>query len=56
MTGLEIKLLRIKKGLKQIQVAQATGINQARLSQIENGWVEPKKKELNKIIKEIEGG
>lgn len=54
MTGLEIKLLRIKNGLKQIQVAQSTGINQARLSQIENEWVNPKKKELNKIVKAIE--
>ena len=53
MTGLEIKLLRIKNGLKQIQVAYDTKISQAKLSQIENGWIEPSKKELNRIIKAI---
>jgi len=38
LTGLDLKILRIRAGLKQLEVAQAVGIHPTALSLIENGW------------------
>jgi transcriptional regulator with XRE-family HTH domain len=36
MTGLDLKLLRIRKGVRQYRLASALGINPSRLSLLEN--------------------
>jgi transcriptional regulator with XRE-family HTH domain len=45
----ELKLRRMKAGLKQLQIFKETGIDRSRLSLIENGWIDPKPDELKKI-------
>lgn len=45
----DLKLQRIKAGLKQIEIAKITGIDRSRLSLIENSWIEAKPGELQKI-------
>jgi transcriptional regulator with XRE-family HTH domain len=40
--------------LKQLEVAAESGINRSRLSLIENGWIEPKPKELALIQSAIQ--
>jgi transcriptional regulator with XRE-family HTH domain len=45
----DLKLQRMKAGLKQLEVAKFTGIDRSRLSLIENSWIEPKPEELQKI-------
>lgn len=45
----DLKLQRIKAGLKQVEVAKITGIDRARLSLIENSWVDPKPEEVQRI-------
>ena len=50
-----LKLERIKAGLKQLEVFKATGIDRARLSLIENGWIEPRAEEIQKIKEAISG-
>jgi predicted transcriptional regulator len=44
-----LKLQRIRAGLKQLDVFKMTGIDRSRLSLIENGWIDPKPEELRKI-------
>lgn len=46
MTGLDLKLARIKQGRKQIEVARELGIHPTRLSRIENDWEQPRPDEL----------
>ena len=43
MKGIEIKLLRIQKGIKQGQIAKDTGINNTYLSLLEQDKMEEKK-------------
>ena len=38
VTGLDLKILRIRAGLKQLEVAQKVGMHPTALSLIENGW------------------
>jgi DNA-binding XRE family transcriptional regulator len=45
----DLKLERIKSGLKQVEVAKLAEIDRQRLCMIENGWVNPKADELKKI-------
>lgn len=45
----DLKLRRLKAGLKQIEVFKLTNIDRSRLSLIENGWIDPKPEELKKI-------
>jgi transcriptional regulator with XRE-family HTH domain len=49
MTGLELKVARIKQGRKQIEVAREVGIHPTRLSRIENDWEQPRPDELAAI-------
>jgi ribosome-binding protein aMBF1 (putative translation factor) len=47
--GLKIKLARIGKGIKQMDLADRLNINKSRFSLIENGWTMPTEDELRKI-------
>ncbi len=49
------KLERIKRGLRQIELARLAGIDRSRLSMIENGWLDAKAEELKKIRRVIAG-
>jgi transcriptional regulator with XRE-family HTH domain len=49
MTGLDLKVARIKQGRKQLDLARETGIHPTRLSKIENNWEEPRDDELAAI-------
>ena len=52
--GLQIKLARIKRGLRQVDVAQRAGISQTALSKIERGVWPLSKKGLKHILRAIE--
>ena len=41
ISGLEIKVRRIRAGLRQYQLAAQLGITQTKLSRIECGWLQP---------------
>ena len=47
--GHKIKLIRQAKRVSQLELAKATGIDNSRLSLIENGYVEPTSEQLAKI-------
>jgi transcriptional regulator with XRE-family HTH domain len=49
MTGLDLKIARVKQGRKQIEVARELGIHPTRLSRIENDWEQPRPDELAAI-------
>jgi transcriptional regulator with XRE-family HTH domain len=49
MSGLEIKIARIRQGRSQLEVARQTGIHSTRLSKIENGWEQPRENEVSAI-------
>ena len=49
MSGMELKIARIKQGRKQLELARETNIHSTRLSKIENGWEEPRPDELSAI-------
>lgn len=53
--GLEIKITRLRSGLKQYELAAKLGINQARLSEIETGRREASPDLVGKILEIIEG-
>jgi len=53
MIGLQLKLTRIAKRIKQIDLAQRTGINRSRLSLIENDWTAPSQQELDQICNQL---
>lgn len=44
-----IKIHRLRSNLRQIQVAQVTGIPRCRLSEIECGYITPRTEELERI-------
>ena len=48
----DLKLKRLKKEMKQIELAKLTGIDRSRLNQIENGWLDAKLEEIE-IIKKV---
>lgn len=52
-TGLELKVRRIRRGVKQLQLSRETGISATRLSMIENGWVQPRADELERYEKAL---
>jgi transcriptional regulator with XRE-family HTH domain len=49
MTGMQIKLARTSKRIKQLELAAQTQIRPNRLSAIENEWVQPTPEEAAKI-------
>ena len=49
-----IKLLRLKRGLYQWQVAQAIGVNESVLSKLETGRAKPSEEQLSKIATILE--
>ena len=53
MTGLEIKILRIRAGLRQYRVAGALGMSQTVLSQIENGQRVVSQERIEEIARAI---
>ena len=54
MDSLELKLMRIKRGLRQYEVAAKVGIAPCRLSEIEIGRREPSPELLKRILEVIE--
>jgi transcriptional regulator with XRE-family HTH domain len=50
MSGLDLKIARIKQVRKQLEVARQTGIHPTRLSKIENGWEQPRDSEILAIL------
>ena len=52
--SMELKLMRLRSGLKQYQVAAAVGIAPCRLSEIETGRRDPSPELLNRIVKALE--
>ena len=55
MDGIEIKIARIRAGIKQYELAAKLGINQTKLSEIENGRCETSPELVGKILEIIEG-
>ena len=53
--GLEIKIARIRAGLRQYEVATSVGIPANRLSEIEAGRRRPSSELLERILKGIKG-
>ncbi len=53
--GVEIKILRIKAGLRQYEVAASVGILPNRLSEIEAGRRRPSPELLERILQIIKG-
>lgn len=51
--GKKIKSMRLKKGIKQIELAKNAGISNTYLSDIENGRTIPSIKTLTKITKAL---
>jgi predicted transcriptional regulator len=54
MSGIDLKIERIKCGVKQLELARQTGINPTRLSKIECGWIEPRDQEVEMIRDRLE--
>ena len=52
--GFKIKLKRIRKRMKQLELAKRAEINSNRLSLIENGWTMPTQEELQQINRVLE--
>jgi len=55
ISALDLKLARIKSGLKQYELAARVGIGPTQLSEIENGRREPSPQLLEHILKVIRG-
>ena len=49
MSGIDLKIARIRQGRSQLEVARQIGIHPTRLSKIENGWEKPRCDELSSI-------
>ena len=52
-TMLNLKIIRITKGVKQWDLSRETGIPNYRISLIENGRVQPKTEELEALAKAL---
>ena len=50
-TGTVIRLLRVKRGMTQAQVAEISGLSSAYISQLETGFKKPSQKAVAKIAK-----
>ncbi len=55
ISALDLKLARIKSGLKQYELAARVGIGPTQFSEIENGRREPSPQLLEHILKVIRG-
>ena len=53
--GLDIKIMRLKAGLRQYDVAARVGTAPNRLSEIESGRREPSPELLRRILQVIQG-
>lgn len=49
ITGMDIKIARIKRGIKSYLLAEMLGVNSVIMSQIENNRYKPSEELLNKI-------
>jgi transcriptional regulator with XRE-family HTH domain len=47
----KIRILRLKKGIKQTELCKATGISQSQLSKIENCHIEITEEQLNSLCR-----
>ncbi|GAG09119.1 unnamed protein product, partial [marine sediment metagenome] len=54
MEAVELKLMRVRRGLRQYQVAATVGIAPCRLSEIETGRRQPDPDLLERILAAIE--
>jgi transcriptional regulator with XRE-family HTH domain len=54
MDGLEIKIARLRAGLKQYELAAKVGITQTKLSEIECGRLQPSPELLQRVLQVIE--
>jgi len=54
MNGFDLKIMRIRAGLRQYDVAAKAGITPPRLCEIEAGRLKPSDQLLDRIIKAIE--
>ncbi len=50
ISGLELKVLRIRAGLRQYELAAQLGITQTKLSEIECSRAQPSKELLKRIL------
>lgn len=55
VNGLDIRIMRLKAGLRQYAVAARVGIAPNRLSEIESGRREPSPELLQRILRAIKG-
>ena len=55
MDGLEIKIARIRRGIRQQDLARMVGIGKNRMWEIEHDWRTPSPEVLERIMKAIEG-
>ena len=53
--GLELKIARIRAGLRQYELAARVGITQTKLSEIECGRVQPSRELLQRILEVLKG-
>ena len=53
MQGIEIKVARIRAGLRQYQVAAQVGISPSKLSEIESGRKQPSRELYSRILEVI---
>jgi transcriptional regulator with XRE-family HTH domain len=53
MTNSRLRILRVERGLRQIELALRCGINCARISHIENNLIEATPTEKQKIAKAL---
>jgi DNA-binding transcriptional regulator YiaG len=55
MKGLDLKLFRIKKGIKQKELAKQAGISASTLCLIESGRINPRPEELDRLKMALPG-
>ena len=53
MDGIEIKIARIRAGVKQYELAQQAGIRPSELSLIETGRIQPSAEKLDRISRTL---
>jgi transcriptional regulator with XRE-family HTH domain len=49
----KLRQVRFFRGLRQIQLATISGVGQHRISAIENGYIEPRQSEKEKLAKSL---
>lgn len=49
MSGLDLKIARVRCRISQLQLARTANINPSRLSKIENEWLSPRADEVEAI-------